>query len=239
MTASDDCASQRISLFATARSCGRAINNNDCQDVICARDGGCHQHGGDDEGCRTQADDARADIPIDSPSRRRGRIETLRTEGDMKRFTSTFCCPICGGHDGLARGKGRRCYGFVSGDGRFARCSREELAGMLQQETRTGLFVHYLAGPCRCGLPHNDRPAQPLPPFESAADHDAAKRRQNIALEIWHHLQAIRGTACEIYLNRIRRIEEVPDEDELRFHPALLHTLTKQLLPAMVAPFRA
>jgi Toprim domain len=155
----------------------------------------------------------------------------------MRRFTSNFCCPVCGGHDGLARGEGRRCYGFVSGDGRFARCSREELAGMLQQETRTGQFVHYLAGRCRCGLRHNDGAVERLSPTAPFEEREAAIRNQNFALNIWNESKPIVGTPVEAYLGS-RRIAARPTEQELRFHPALLHKPTNQSLPAMVAPFR-
>jgi hypothetical protein len=67
------------------------------------------------------------------------------------RFTKSFPCPICGGHDGLARGQGIRCFGFLSGN--YARCTREEHSGKLAQN-RDGTYSHRLEGDCLCGQPH-------------------------------------------------------------------------------------
>ena len=41
-----------------------------------------------------------------------------------QRFTRANPCPICGGWDGMIRGKERRCAGFVSLDGKWAFCAR-------------------------------------------------------------------------------------------------------------------
>ena len=67
-------------------------------------------------------------------------------------------CPICEGWDSLARGNGHRCYGFLSTDGSFGRCSREECAGILPFEARTGCYVHKLTGDCACGVRHDRAP---------------------------------------------------------------------------------
>jgi hypothetical protein len=67
-----------------------------------------------------------------------------------RRFTGTNPCPICGGHDGLVRGKGVRCFGYYDGSGKYARCTREEHAGALPQN-RDGTYSHRLHGDCRCG----------------------------------------------------------------------------------------
>jgi hypothetical protein len=71
-----------------------------------------------------------------------------------QRFTEDRPCPICGGHDRMGRGKGERCYGFLSTDGEWARCTREEYAGTLQRESDTDAFPHKLTGDCRCGARH-------------------------------------------------------------------------------------
>jgi hypothetical protein len=70
-----------------------------------------------------------------------------------RRFTRAHPCPICGGHDGLARGQGVRCFGYLDASGDFARCTREERAGGLRQN-RDGTYSHRLHGPCRCGQAH-------------------------------------------------------------------------------------
>ena len=74
-----------------------------------------------------------------------------------RRFMQTHPCPVCGGHDGLARGRAVRCFGYLDGTGRYARCTREEHAGSLPQN-RDGTYSHRLDGPCRCGQAHGDDP---------------------------------------------------------------------------------
>ena len=69
-------------------------------------------------------------------------------------FTRSAPCPICGGHRDLPRGRGIRCYGALSPDGRFAHCTREERAGLLRPSRRGDAFAHWLEGGCRCGLDH-------------------------------------------------------------------------------------
>jgi len=76
--------------------------------------------------------------------------------GSVERFTPAHPCPVCGGHERLPRGKGIRCAGFLSSDGRFAHCSREEHAGGLDAE-QSGTYAHVLRGPCRCGVTHGER----------------------------------------------------------------------------------
>ena len=55
-----------------------------------------------------------------------------------QRFRSDRPCPVCGGHANLSRGKGRRCYGYLSDDGLYAHCTREEHArAILTEKSRT------------------------------------------------------------------------------------------------------
>lgn len=70
-----------------------------------------------------------------------------------QRHTHGRRCPICGGADRDQRGKGRRCHGFVSGDG-YAHCSREEHSGGLMI-TKGDAYGHRLVGPCNCGTTHS------------------------------------------------------------------------------------
>jgi putative DNA primase/helicase len=72
------------------------------------------------------------------------------------RFTANAPCPVCGGHERLPRGIGRRDAGFISDDGRWAHCERPEHAGDLPLDERTTppTFLHLLDGPCRCGVQH-------------------------------------------------------------------------------------
>jgi hypothetical protein len=71
----------------------------------------------------------------------------------VQRFKKSQRCPICGGADGDKRGAGKRCHGYLSEDGAYAHCSREEHAGGLPVE-KGGTYAHRMAGPCKCGTTH-------------------------------------------------------------------------------------
>ena len=58
----------------------------------------------------------------------------------------------------MPRGSGTRCHGFLSEDGRFAHCSRDEHAGGLPLDDAQ-TYAHLLSGPCRCGETHVPAPA--------------------------------------------------------------------------------
>lgn len=70
-----------------------------------------------------------------------------------QRFSKQHRCPICDGADQDPRGKGVRCTGFVSLEGDYVHCSREELAGAIVANN-AGLFAHFMRGECRCGQTH-------------------------------------------------------------------------------------
>ena len=76
-----------------------------------------------------------------------------------QRFRRDHPCPVCGGHEGMPQGEGRRCYGFISDDGLYAHCTRENCAGNLEQNMNSNAFAHYLDGECACGLVHELGPA--------------------------------------------------------------------------------
>jgi len=57
----------------------------------------------------------------------------------------------------MRRGEGKRCFGFISDDGEWVRCTREELAGDAPYDDKSGAFIHKLAGDCRCGVRHDLR----------------------------------------------------------------------------------
>ena len=87
-----------------------------------------------------------------------------------QRHTRRSRCPICGGGDGDPRGKEKRCCGFTSDDERWAHCSREELAGGIDQND-AGLYAHRLRGSCRCGVEHG--PAEANPNIEATYDYQS------------------------------------------------------------------
>jgi hypothetical protein len=89
-----------------------------------------------------------------------------------QRFSPSRPCPICGGHDRMRRGESVRCYGFISEDGKWAHCTREEFAGDLPRNSGSDGFAHKLAGNCRCGVRHD------LAAGESRAEHAGRSRRR-------------------------------------------------------------
>ena len=98
-----------------------------------------------------------------------------------QRFTPSHPCPVCAGYDRLPRGDGKRCHGFLSEDGRYAHCSREEHAGPLPYDDDTDTYCHFLAGDCRCGQRHgppapaSDNGRQPFT-IVATYDYQAADR---------------------------------------------------------------
>jgi putative DNA primase/helicase len=77
-----------------------------------------------------------------------------------RRFLPAHPCPVCGGHDRLPRGKGERCYGFLSEDGRWEHCTREEYAGGLEYNSDSSTYPHKVTGDCRCGVQHGQELSQ-------------------------------------------------------------------------------
>lgn len=88
-----------------------------------------------------------------------------KTITPAQRYTRGRPCPICGGSDSLRRGKGIRCSGYISADGEYAYCTREEYAGALPINPRTSppAAAHRLYGPCKCGDTHNPARVTQLP----------------------------------------------------------------------------
>ena len=71
-----------------------------------------------------------------------------------QRFKADHPCPVCGGHAGHPQGMGTRCYGFLSDDGQYAHCTREEHAGNLALKPTSDTYAHSLRGLCKCGKEH-------------------------------------------------------------------------------------
>jgi 5S rRNA maturation endonuclease (ribonuclease M5) len=73
----------------------------------------------------------------------------------------------------MPRGKGQRCSGYLSDDGRYAYCTREEHAGQAAlQDTEPVSYRHILEGECRCGTTHN--PARPSSEPDATYDYTDA-----------------------------------------------------------------
>ena len=82
----------------------------------------------------------------------------------------------------MARHEQLRCYGFLSDDGRWAHCTREERAGGLRTREGSNTYGHALEGHCPCGETHGQgqarppRPSGPARPEIPRADADVADR---------------------------------------------------------------
>jgi hypothetical protein len=70
-----------------------------------------------------------------------------------KRWTKANPCVICNGSPELPPGQGRRCFGMLSEDGAYARCTRDELAGAIERNSDL-TYSHRIAGACKCGTTH-------------------------------------------------------------------------------------
>jgi putative DNA primase/helicase len=89
-----------------------------------------------------------------------------------QRFQGDFTCPICGGSDNDPRGQGSRCFGFLSDDGEWAHCTREEHAGQCKFAPGSSTYAHKMKGQCRCGVEH--APADPKPRKPGRGEVDVA-----------------------------------------------------------------
>ena len=52
-----------------------------------------------------------------------------------QRFNWDHPCPVCGGFDKINRGRGARCYGFLSENGMVAHCTNTAYGGTLSVNT--------------------------------------------------------------------------------------------------------
>lgn len=95
------------------------------------------------------------------------------------RFTRQSPCPICGGYDQAPRGQGIRCHGFLSSDGKYIHCSREEYAGDLPIEPNSNTYAHRRTGRCRCGSQHG----QPSAKRRIVATYDYHDERGNLLFQ--------------------------------------------------------
>ena len=77
-----------------------------------------------------------------------------------QRFKLDRPCPVCAGHEDMPHRERSRCYGFLSDDGLYAHCTREEYAGYLERNEGSNGFAHLLDGACRCGRDHDAKSTQ-------------------------------------------------------------------------------
>ena len=86
-----------------------------------------------------------------------------------QRFTKHKPCHVCGGHSLSPKGVGLRCFGFISDDGEWAHCTREEFAGGLSRNSNSETYPHRLLGDCGCGNQHDSQPATYKPPGKASS----------------------------------------------------------------------
>jgi hypothetical protein len=89
------------------------------------------------------------------------------------RFTRGRRCPICGGSESDRRGQATRCFGFISGDGNWVHCSREDHAGRAEFHPGSRTYSHKARGPCPCGREHapSEPGSTPAGRFRKTIDH--------------------------------------------------------------------
>ena len=154
-----------------------------------------------------------------------------------QRFTRSRPCPVCGGHG--TSGKGFRCWGFLSGDGRFAPCTRAEYAGNLIQK-RDGAYAHYLSGSCRFGIGHGFGKSACPPVSKEESTNSTRKRLLGWLNRLARESHSI-TVGDPVFLYFLRRGIEIDSCPDLRFHPGLPYSEDKSVLgcfPAMMAIVR-
>src|SRR5690606_24086591 len=81
-----------------------------------------------------------------------GRAPVMTRQGQERRFTDDFRCPVCGGCDADPRGQGQRCHGYRTED--WIYCSREEHANGAPYDETKRAYYHKARGQCKCGVEH-------------------------------------------------------------------------------------
>ena len=119
-----------------------------------------------------------------------------------QRFRLNRPCPVCGGHADLPQGEGRRCYGYLSEDGCYAHCTREERSGPLDRNLGSDTFAHILRGVCRCGQEHGAATAPAQLQSEGGQDAPSVYTYRDLKLgkpsQLWKYQYANGAFACYI-----------------------------------------
>lgn len=93
-------------------------------------------------------------------------------------------CPICEGNERDPRGDGKRCFGFTSDDGEWVHCTREDLAGAIEQGPDAA-YAHRMHGPCKCGQTHGEAKSGTLPKADTiVATYDYRDERGNLLFQV-------------------------------------------------------
>jgi len=92
--------------------------------------------------------DFEAYLPSDRPA-----AASALNGAQVRRWSPSFACPVCGSHPRLPQGQKMRCWGYLDSSSRYARCTRTDFAGGLHVNTDS-TYSHRLDGPCDCGVEH-------------------------------------------------------------------------------------
>lgn len=76
----------------------------------------------------------------------------MTSQGQERRFTDDFRCPVCGGCDTDPRGQDQRCFGYATAD--WVYCTREEHANGAPFDDKKKAYYHKARGNCKCGVEH-------------------------------------------------------------------------------------
>ncbi len=119
----------------------------------------------------------------------------------QQRYTHGRACPICGGSGNDKRGQGVRCIGFLSEDGEWAQCSREEHAGQSPFNSKTGCYSHKLKGECKCGRSHG---LPSIVPYTNGATRPSARRSTGVKRDIECTYDYRDGTGLDLIFQEVR-----------------------------------
>ena len=164
------------------------------------------------------------------------------------RHTKINPCPCCGGYTEMKRGIGQRCSGETNEGLTF--CTREEYAGNCKDIGWA--YIHVNRGECKCGKFHGDEVAafgtstnRTYKPSKEKAE-AIARVSENLtaastryALKIWNEGMPIEGTDALSYINSRGANPDILLErdwllQQLRYHPVVYHSETKQTCAALL-----
>lgn len=116
------------------------------------------------------------------------------TVSRQQRYLGGRTCACCGGTERDPRGRGRRCYGYVTEDDNAFFCTREELAGGAVFNAHARGWLHRRRGDCPCGHPHEPAAYVPAPALtrrnrRAEGRHDARDRGRIVARYDYHDAQ--------------------------------------------------
>jgi hypothetical protein len=102
---------------------------------------------------------------------------------DVQRYSGGRTCPICNGSEDDRRGEGKRCYGFISGDGEWAHCTRDDGGRTAKYHPGSGTYSHSRNGECKCGKVHGTPKVSPQRKAKGSPKGDRVGRLEFVYLD--------------------------------------------------------